>query len=79
MPSVEECIAYAAEYKTLAADPRNSARQSAVLTHISRSWATLAHQLEDLAIIERLEGPKDQEADHGHYRTAIESAREAPA
>ena len=56
MPSVEQCRAYAAECKILAADPRNSVRRSAVLTNISRSWIALAHQLESLAGIERPEG-----------------------
>jgi len=56
MPSVEQCRAYAAEYKLLRAHPRNSARRSAVLTNISRSWAALANQLESLAVIEKSEG-----------------------
>ena len=55
MPSVEQCRAYAAEHKLLAANPRNSARRSAVLMNISRSWAALANQLESLAIIEKSE------------------------
>jgi hypothetical protein len=53
MPSVEQCRAYAAEFKLLAANPGNSARRSAVLMNISRSWAALANQLESLAIIEK--------------------------
>jgi hypothetical protein len=56
MPSVEQCRAYAAEYKILAADPRNSGRRSAVLNSISRSWTALAHQLESLAGIVKSEG-----------------------
>ena len=55
MPSVEQCRAYAAEYKILGANPRNSARRSAVLTNISRSWAALANQLDSLAVIEKSE------------------------
>ena len=56
MLSVEQCRAYAAEYKVLAANSRNSARRSAVLKNISRSWAALANQLESLAVIEKSEG-----------------------
>ena len=56
MPSVEQCRAYAVEYKILAANPRNSARQSAVLMNISRSWTALTHQLESLAVIVKTEG-----------------------
>jgi len=55
MLSAEQCRAYAAEYKALAANPRNSARRSAVLTNISRSWTALAHQLENLADIAKSE------------------------
>jgi hypothetical protein len=55
MPSVEQCRAYAAEYKFLGADPRNSARRAAVLTNISRSWTALGHQLESLADIVKSE------------------------
>ena len=56
MSSVEQCRAYASEHKTLGANPRNSARRSAVLMNISRSWTTLANQLESLAIIVKSEG-----------------------
>ena len=56
MPSVEQCRAYAADYKVLGADPRNSARRSAVLKNISRSWTALANQFESLAVIEKSEG-----------------------
>jgi hypothetical protein len=56
MLSVDQCRPYAAEYKALAANPRNSPRRSTVLTNISRSWAALGHQLESLALIEKLEG-----------------------
>jgi hypothetical protein len=56
MPTVEKCLANAAEYKILAANPKNSARRSAVLTNISRSWTALAHQIEALAVIEQSEG-----------------------
>jgi hypothetical protein len=52
MLPVEQCRAFAAECKVLAADPRNSARRSTVLTNISRSWIALAHQLESLADID---------------------------
>ena len=58
MPSVEQCRAYAAEYKLLGAHPKNSARRSAVLTNISRSWAALANQLASLAGIEKSEESK---------------------
>jgi hypothetical protein len=53
MATAEQCRANAAEYKQLATDPSNSARRSAVLKSISRSWTALAHQLESLAIIEK--------------------------
>jgi hypothetical protein len=56
MPSVEQCRAYAAEHKLLGADPKNSARRSAVLTNISHSWAALANQLEILSVIVKSEG-----------------------
>jgi hypothetical protein len=56
MPTVEQCRAYAAERKILGADPRLSARRSAVLMNISRSWTALAHQLESLAVIVKSEG-----------------------
>jgi hypothetical protein len=58
MTSVEQCRANAAEYKKLGADPINSARRSAVLKSISRSWTALGHQLESLAVIEKSEGKK---------------------
>ena len=56
MPSVEQCMAYAAEYKIMGANPENSARRSAVLRNISRSWTALGHQLESLAFIVKSEG-----------------------
>lgn len=56
MPTVEQCRTYAAEHKLLGADPRISARRSAVHKNISRSWAALANQLESLAIIVKSEG-----------------------
>jgi hypothetical protein len=55
MPTVEQCRAYAAN-KTVGADPANSARRSAVLMSISRSWTALANQFDDLAIIVKSEG-----------------------
>ena len=56
MPSVEQCRAYAAEYKILGTNPRNAARRTAVLRNISRYWAALATQLESLAVIAKSEG-----------------------
>ena len=56
MPSIEQCRAYAAEYKILGAHPKNSARLSTVLRNISRSWIALGHQLESLADIVKSEG-----------------------
>ena len=58
MPSIEQCRAYAAEYKILGADPKNSARLSTVLRNISRSWIALGHQLESLADIAKSERSK---------------------
>jgi hypothetical protein len=46
VPTIEQCKKRAAEYKTLGKDPKISARRSAVLLSISRSWAALANQLE---------------------------------
>jgi hypothetical protein len=45
MPSVEQCRAYAAQYKILGADPGNLARRSSVLKGISRSWTALENRL----------------------------------
>jgi hypothetical protein len=56
MPTVEQCRAYAAEYKLLGTHPKNSARRSSVLKNISRSWTALAKQLESLEAIEKSEG-----------------------
>jgi len=56
VPTAEQCRSYAAEYKLRAADPRNSARRATVLTNISRSWAALGSQLENLAEIAKSEG-----------------------
>lgn len=56
MLSIEQCRAYAAECKIRGADPKNSARRSAVLMSISRSWTALGHQLENLADIVKSEG-----------------------
>jgi hypothetical protein len=56
MPSVEQCRAFDVEHKILGANPGNSARRSAVLMNISRSWTALAHQLESLAVIMKSEG-----------------------
>jgi hypothetical protein len=56
MPSVDQCRAYAAEYKILGNDPRNSACRSAVLRNIAHSWTALGHQLESLAEIAKSEG-----------------------
>jgi hypothetical protein len=55
MPTVEQCKAYAAEYKILGMEGTNSARRSTVLLGISRSWTALAHQFENLAIIAKSE------------------------
>jgi len=55
MPTAEQCRAYAADHKLLGADPANSARRSNVLKSISNSWTALAHQLENLADIEKSE------------------------
>ena len=56
MPTIEQCRVHAANYKILGADPTNSARRSAVLKSISRSWTTLGNQLESLALIVKSEG-----------------------
>jgi hypothetical protein len=56
MPTAEQCRAYAEHHKMLAANSKNSARRTSVLTSISRSWAALASQLENLAGILKAEG-----------------------
>lgn len=56
MPTAEQCKAYAAEYKALAADQTNSARRSSMLRSISRSWTALANQLDALVVIVKEEG-----------------------
>jgi hypothetical protein len=56
MPTVEQCRTYAANYKTIADDPANSTRRSAVLMSISLSWTALADQFDSLAIIVKSEG-----------------------
>lgn len=56
VPSVKQCRAFAQEFKTLAADPRNTPRRSSVLTSVSRSWAALASQFENLALVEKSDG-----------------------
>jgi hypothetical protein len=42
--------------KSSGADPANSARRSAVLISVSRSWTALANQFENLTIIVKSEG-----------------------
>ena len=56
MPTIAQCLAYAAEYKAKAKDGLISARRSSVLSNISRSWAALANQLANLAGIIKDEG-----------------------
>ncbi|MBR1296648.1 hypothetical protein [Bradyrhizobium sp. AUGA SZCCT0042] len=58
MISVEQCRINAEKYKALANDPSNSERRSTVLKNISRSWTTLAHQLENLDVIEKSEASR---------------------
>ncbi|MBR1237874.1 hypothetical protein [Bradyrhizobium sp. AUGA SZCCT0182] len=55
MISVEQCRINAEKYKALASDPSNSARRCTVLKNISRSWTALAHQLENLDVIDKSE------------------------
>jgi hypothetical protein len=56
MPSIEQCRTYAAECKVLGKEQQISARRSAVLLGISRSWTALAHQLENLMVTVKDEG-----------------------
>jgi len=56
VPTIDECKAHAAEFRVRGREPSISARRSAVLLNISRSWAALANQLENLAIIVKEEG-----------------------
>jgi hypothetical protein len=54
-PTLDLCRAIAAEYKRLGSDPAISARHANVLKSISRSYTSLAHQLEQLAEIVKAE------------------------
>jgi hypothetical protein len=54
-PTVEQCKRFAENFKFHAADPKNSARRSTVLNSIARTCTALAHQLENLAMIEKEE------------------------
>jgi hypothetical protein len=56
VPTIEQCRTYAAEYRILGKDQKISARRSAVLLGISRSWTALANQLESLTAIVKEEG-----------------------
>jgi hypothetical protein len=51
MLTIEQCKAYAADYKILGKDPNNSDRKSSVLVSISHSLTAPAHQLESLTAI----------------------------
>jgi hypothetical protein len=53
---IQQCKTYAAEYQILGKDQKISARRSIGLLGISRSWTTLAHQLENLTAIVNEEG-----------------------
>lgn len=55
MTTIEQCRTYASEYKVLGKDQHN--RRSSVLLSISHSWTALAHQLENLTLIVKEEGP----------------------
>jgi hypothetical protein len=54
-PSVDQCKRFAENFKVLGADPKNSARRTSVLNSIARTCTALAHQLENLAMIEKSE------------------------
>jgi hypothetical protein len=56
MQTVEQCQAYADEYKLLATAGRISIRRATILMGISRSWRVLANQLDRLSEIEKDEG-----------------------
>jgi hypothetical protein len=56
MPTAEQCRAYAAQHKMLAANSKNSARRTTVLLSISKSWTALANQLDTLSVIVKHEG-----------------------
>lgn len=62
MPSVEECQLFATKCRTLSASPDNSARRAAVLKNMANSWAALASQLASLAMIEKSEAARQQDA-----------------
>ena len=52
MVSQTQCRAHAENYKRLAVVPKISIQRATVLMAISRSWITLAGQLDRLAAIE---------------------------
>ena len=56
MQTVEQCQAYANEYKLLGTADGISIRRATALMGISRSWRVLANQLDRLSEIEKDEG-----------------------
>ena len=55
MPTVEQCNAYAAEYRRLGQQVDVSIRRATTLMAISQSWTILADQLERLVDITKNE------------------------
>jgi len=53
MPTIDQCKAYAEQYKMFGRDNTFSARRATVLRGVSRSCTALAHQYESLAVIEK--------------------------
>jgi hypothetical protein len=55
MQTAEQCRAYAAEYQLLATKADISIRRATLLMNISRSWKSLANQLDRLSDLTKAE------------------------
>ena len=55
MQTAKQCRAYAAEYQLLATKADISTRRATLLMNISRSWKSLANQLDRLSDLTRAE------------------------
>ena len=55
MQTAQQCRAYAAEYQLLATKADISIRRATLLMNISRSWKSLANQLDRLSDLAKAE------------------------
>ena len=55
MQTAQQCRAYAAEYRLLAKKADISIRRATMLVNISRSWNSLANQLDRLSDLDKEE------------------------